>query len=108
MCFFNKHLFMKNKLRVFFLLSIIAGASNASYLDDWSNDDLCGWMDSASAPEYIQIEVEKREILCHGGTEVSSLPAEANLSSEDGTVFPSPDPALIPEIKPDKNKSYSY
>ena len=99
---------MKNKLRVFFLLSIIAGASNASYLDDWSNDDLCGWMDSASAPEYIQKEVEKREILCHGGTEVSSLPVEGNLSSESGTVFPSVDPDLIPEIKPDKNKSYSY
>ena len=99
---------MKNKLRVFFLLSSITGASNAAYLDDWSNDDLCGWMDSASAPEYIQKEAKKREILCHGGTEVSSLPAEGNLSSESGTIFPSVDPDLIPEIKPDKNKSYSY
>tara|TARA_X000000368_G_scaffold330243_1_gene267307 strand:+ start:64 stop:390 length:327 start_codon:yes stop_codon:yes gene_type:complete len=108
MCFFNKHRFMKNKLRVFFLLSIIAGASNASYLDDWSNDDLCGWMDSASAPEYIQKEVKKREILCYGGIEVSSLPDEANLSSESGTVFPSPDSALISKIKSDKKKSYSY
>ena len=80
----------------------------AGYLDDWSNDDLCGWIESASAPEYIQKEVEKREILCHGGTEVSSLPADANLSSGSGTIFPSVDPDLIPEIKPDKNKSYSY
>ena len=108
MCFFNKHLFMKNKLRVFFLLSSINVASNAAYLDDWSNDDLCGWMDSASAPEYIQKEVEKREILCYGGIEVSSLPDEANLSSESGTVFPSPDSALISKIKSDKKKSYSY
>ena len=99
---------MKNKLRVFFLLSSIAGASNAAYLDDWSNDDLCGWMDSASAPEYIQKEVKKREILCYGGIEVSSLPAEANLSPESGTVFPSVDSDLIQEIKSSKDKSYSY
>ena len=107
MCFFYKRFFM-NKLQIFFLISSLTGVTYAAYLDDWSNDALCGWMESTSSPEYIQIEVEKREILCHGGTEVSSLPAEANLSSEDGTVFPSPDPALIPEIKPDKNKSYSY
>ena len=97
-----------NKLQIFFLTLRLTGTTYAAYLDDWSNDDLCGWMDSASAPEYIQIEVEKREILCHGCTEVSSLPADENLSSESGTVFPSVDPDLIPEIKPDKNKSYSY
>ena len=97
-----------NKLQIFFLISSLTCATHAAYLDDWSNDALCGWMESASAPEYIQKEVETREILCHGGTEVSSLPAEANLSSESGTIFPSVDPDLIPEIKPDKNKSYSY
>ena len=97
-----------NKLQIFFLISSFTGATYAAYLDDWSNDALCGWMESASAPEYIQKEVEKREILCYGGIEVSSLPAEANLSSESGTIFPSVDPDLIPEIKPDKNKSYSY
>ena len=107
MCFFYKYFFM-NKLQIFFLISSLTSATYAAYLDDWSNDDLCGWTDSASVPEYIKIEVDKREILCHGGIEVSSLPAEANLSSGSGTVFPSVDPDLIPEIKPDKNKSYSY
>ena len=107
MCFFYKHFFM-NKLQALFFTLSLTGATYAAYLDDWSNDDLCGWMESASAPEYIQKEVDKREILCHGGIEVSSLPAEANLSSESGTIFPSVDPDLIPEIKPDKNKSYSY
>ena len=97
-----------NKLQAFFLTLSLTGTTYAAYLDDWSNDDLCGWMESASAPEYIQKEVDKREILCHGGTEVSSLPAEANLSSVSGTVFPSVDPNLIPGIKPDKNTSYSY
>jgi len=65
-------------------------------------------MESASAPENIKKEVEKREILCYGGIEVSSLPAEANLSPENGTVFPSVDSDLIQEIKSSKDKSYSY
>ena len=80
----------------------------AGYLDDWSNDQLCGWMDSSSTPEYIKEEVESREIICHGGVEVSSLPSGVELSSENGTVFASPDPKLLPKVKPDKIKSYSY
>jgi len=80
----------------------------AGYLDDWSNDQLCGWMDSNSTPEYIKEEVESREIICHRGVEVSSLPSGVELSSENGTVFASPDPKLLPKVKPDKIKSYSY
>ena len=97
-----------NKMLLIFLATVLTSASYAAYLDDWSNDDLCGWMESSSAPEYIQKEVEKREILCYGGIEVASLPADVNLSSQSGTVFPSPDPDLIKEVRPDKDKSYSY
>jgi len=97
-----------NKMLLIFLAAGLTSAANAAYLDDWSNDDLCGWMESSSAPEYIQKEVEKREILCYGGVEVASLPADVNLSSQGGTVFPSPDPDLIKEVRPDKDKSYSY
>ena len=96
------------KILVIFLVAGLTSAIYAAYLDDWSNDDLCGWMDSTSAPVYIQKEVGKREILCYGGVEVTSLPTEVNLSSESGTVFPSPDPDLIKEVGPDKDKSYSY
>ena len=85
-----------------------ATSVNAGYLDDWSNDQLCGWMDSSSIPDYIKEEVESREIMCHGGVEVSSLPYGDELSSENGTVFASPDPNLLPKVKPNKNKSYSY
>ena len=97
-----------NKIQLFFLTLSLTGITYAAYLDDWSNDALCGWMESASAPENIKKEVEKREILCYGGIEVSSLPAEANLSPENGTVFPSVDSDLIQEIKSSKDKSYSY
>ena len=96
------------KILVIFLASCLTSAIYAAYLDDWSNNDLCGWMDSTSAPEYIQKELDKRGILCYGGVEVASLPTEVNLSLESGTVFPSPDPDLIKEVSPDKDKSYSY
>ena len=97
-----------NKILLLFLAEGLTSAAYAAYLDDWSNDDLCGWMESSSAPEYIQKEVEKREILCYGGVEVASLPADVNFSSQSGTVFPSPDPDLIKEVRSDKDKSYSY
>ena len=99
---------MMKKIVVIFLASCLTSVIYAAYLDDWSNNDLCGWMDSTSAPEYIQKEVVQREILCYGGVEVASLPTEVNLSLESGTVFPSPDPDLIKEVNPDKDKSYSY
>ena len=87
---------------------VFMGATNAAYLDDWTNTDLCGWMDSSSPPEYIQTEVQKREIICYGGIEVSSLPSLEENTSQYGTVFPSPDPSLIPVITNDKDNSYSY
>ena len=96
------------KILVIFLVAGLTSAIYAAYLDDWSNDVLCGWMDSTNTPEYIQKEVDKREILCYGGIEVASLPTEVNLSSSIGTVFPSPGPDLIKEDSPDKDKSHSY
>ena len=88
------------KLFLFLLLAIgLTPISSADYLDDWPDDALCGWMESASAPEYIQKEVEKRKLLCHGGLEGLYLPTEANLSTENGTVFASPDPSLIIELE---------
>ena len=107
MCFFYKHFFI-NKLQALFFTLSLTGATYAAYLDDWSNDDLCGWVESASAPEYIQKEVDKREILCFAGNEVDSIPDLKPTSNENGTVFPSPDPSLIPETKPDTNADYSY
>ena len=103
---------MNTKL-LYSLLSLFIGllislSANANYLSEWSNDDLCGWMESTSIPEYILDEVNKREILCSGGIEVSTLPEFDSYESQNGTTFPSPDPSLIPEVVPDKNSAYSY
>ena len=95
------------KYLIFFALSF-ASSSYGNFLDDWSNDDLCGWMQSAATPEYIQLEVKKREVICYGGAEVSTLPNLEDLPSQYGTAFPSPDPSLIPVTSDNKDKSYSY
>jgi hypothetical protein len=54
------------KLLVFFIL-FAANVVSASYLDDWPDDALCGWMQQSSPPEYIADEVKKRGILCTDG-----------------------------------------
>ena len=102
-----------NKKLLFSLLGLFIGVlislnANANYLSEWSNDDLCGWMESTSVPEYILDEVDKREILCSGGIEVSTLPESDFNESKNGTSFPSPDPSLIPKAVPDKKSAYSY
>ena len=98
---------MKSRYLIAFVLGF-ASSSHGALLDDWSNDDLCGWMESSATPEYIRAEVQKREIICYAGVEVSSLPSSQDKTSQYGTVFPSPDPSLIPVMTNDKDKSYSY
>ena len=91
-----------------FIGLLISFSANANFLTEWSNDDLCGWMESTSIPKNILDEVDKREILCYGGIEVSTLPESDSYEGKNGTAFPSPDPSLIPEVMPDKNSAYSY
>ena len=98
---------MKKSLVILFVTNLLS-VSYANYLDDWSNDDLCGWMDSTLIPEHILEEVDKREIICFGGVEVSALPSVGSYDDINGTVFPSPEPSLIPETKPDTNSDYAY
>jgi len=98
---------MKSRYLIAFVLGFVS-TSHGALLDDWSNDDLCGWMESSATPEYIRTEVQKREIICYAGVEVSSLPSSQDKTSQYGTVFPSPDPSLIPVMTNDKDKSYSY
>ena len=90
---------------------ILIGLVNTSYadfLDDWSNDDLCGWMQSSGTPEYIQTEVDKRKVICFGGVQVSSLPNIEEYTNEHGTLFPSPDPSQIIKMPSDEDDGYSY
>ena len=94
---------MRTIITTFFITSLLS-VSYAAYLDDWSNNDLCGWMESTSTPKYILDEVDKRKILCSGGVEVSVLNSSSPIESKNGTIFASPDPSLVIEVKVE----YSY
>ena len=55
------------KLFLLILLSLgLTSISLAGYLDDWTDDQLCGWMDNPSPPEHILAEVKKRGLSCGG------------------------------------------
>jgi len=61
------------KLTLFILLSLgLTSISLAGYLDDWTDDQLCGWMDNSSPPEYIVVEINKRGLSCGGGNKASA------------------------------------
>jgi hypothetical protein len=98
---------MKKLISILFISSLLS-ISHASNLDDWSNNDLCGWMESTSIPKYILNEVVKRKILCSGGSEVSALPLSKSNVSENGTTFASPDPSLVIKINSEVKVEYSY
>ena len=88
---------MKKRTSILFISSLLS-ISHASYLDDWSNNDLCGWMNSSSVPQNIQTEVANRGLLCYAGLEVDELPIVNLNNGKYGTSFPSPDPDLIEKL----------
>ena len=98
---------MKKLISILFIPSLLS-ISHASILDDWSNNDLCGWMQSTSIPKYILNEVDKRKILCSGGIEVSVLPPSKSNISKHGTTFASPDPSLVIKVNTEIKVKYSY
>ena len=98
---------MKKLISIIFIPSLLS-ISHASIIDDWSNNDLCGWMQSTSIPKYILNEVNKRKILCSGGVEVSVLPPSKSNISKIGTTFASPDPSLVIKVNSEIKVEYSY
>ncbi|MBT6634576.1 MAG: hypothetical protein HOB44_05235 [Gammaproteobacteria bacterium] len=54
------------------MLISIMSSPLAGYLDDWTDEALCGWMEQPSPPEYIVKEVKKRAIFCNNALLVDS------------------------------------
>ena len=53
------------KLLLLLLLSLrFIGISSAGFLDDWTDDQICGWMENPTPPEYIIDEAVKRNLDC--------------------------------------------
>ena len=80
---------MKKRILFIFFTSF-AGVSFASDLSNWSNEDLCRWVDSVSIPEPISLEIKLREVICYDNFELVESSLAAPYQNEHGTVFPSP------------------
>ena len=65
-------------------------ATYAKTLDDWSNEDLCRWIDAVQVPDPILLEIEVRDLVCLSNPEIIEASFQEPYASEHGTVFPSP------------------
>ena len=90
---------MIKKFLFLFLISLLS-ISYANNLDDWTDEDLCRWMNAELIPEDISDEIYSRKIVCFNDFEAVELSTEATYLSENGTVFPSPKSLL--KVKPDR------
>ena len=94
------------KIYLFLFLSSIVSLSHANFLDDWTDEDLCRWMDAASIPEHISEEIYTRKTICPNDFEVTELTSQATYMSENGTVFPSPKPSA--KVKTDSGLRFRF
>ena len=68
----------------------MCSASYAKTFDDWSNEDLCRWIDALQVPDPILLEIEIRDLVCLDNPEIIEASIQEPVSSEHGTLFPSP------------------
>ena len=92
---------MKKQL-LFLFLSAQINFSYANYLDDWTNEDLCRWLDSISIPEQILDEIDEREIICYVSYEANGLKAQIPSKYENGIVLPLSSSQTIRTVKPNR------
>jgi hypothetical protein len=89
---------LKRILLNVFLTIGLCNVSVAGYLDDWTDDQLCGWIDNPSPPAHIVAEVKKRGINCEdvkavaGSTKTttkiaSSKKKKTSTSNSDITIY---------------------
>ena len=64
--------------------------SHAKSFDDWSNEDLCRWIDAVQVPDPILLEIEVRDLVCLSNPEIIEVSIHEPYASQHGTVFPSP------------------
>ena len=78
------------RLIIFLTLFSLSANVVAKSLDDWSNEDLCRWIDALPIPDPILLEIEVRDIVCLTNLEIIEASIQEPYASEHGTVFPSP------------------
>jgi len=93
------------KFLLLFLSSLLS-VSYANYLDDWTNKDLCRWMDAALIPEHISDEMYTRKVICFNDFELVELSTQATYLSENGTVIHSSKTSL--KVKPESSFTFRF
>ena len=78
------------KLIILLTFLSICSASYAKTFDDWSDEDLCRWIDALQVPDPILLEIEIRDLVCLANPEIIEVSIKEPVSSEHGTLFPSP------------------
>ena len=62
------------KLLLLILLSLgLTTISYGDYLDNWTDNELCGWMDNPPPPAYIIAEVNMRGLYCDDGVAIKKV-----------------------------------
>jgi len=70
------------KLLLLILLSLgLTTISYGDYLDNWTDNELCGWMDNPLPPAYIIAEVNMRGLYCDGDVAVKTVKTEITKES---------------------------
>ena len=91
----EKHM---KKLLLLFLSSLISIAY-ANNLDDWTDEDLCRWLDSTSTPEQILDEIDARETICYLSFDSNVLTAQIPFEDENLTALPLSSSPIIRTVK---------
>ena len=89
------------KLIIIFITSLIS-VSHANSLKDWTNEDLCRWLDSTSIPEQILNEIDFRDAVCYVSYDTNGLSAQIPYEDENRTILPLPKTRVIRTIKTHK------
>ena len=75
------------KLFLSIFLSALISISYANYLDDWSNEDLCRWMDADPIPENVSKEIDMRQLSCYVSCYTGELTAKIPDCKENINIF---------------------
>lgn len=87
------------KKLIIILISSLISVSHANNLKDWTNEDLCRWLDSTSVPEQILNEIDVRDAVCYVSYDTNGLSAQIPYEDENITILPLPKTRVIRTIK---------
>ena len=85
---------------LFISLASLASLSYANYLDDWTNEDLCRWMDADLIPEHISEEIYTRKVICFNDSRAIELTTQSTYVSENETETVAPSSKSFLKVKP--------